>query len=139
MRKSVSCPVQPFTRFTACCGTAFLYAVEWGIILKSPVPLDGPKQSTQERGIWTEDEMRAALASMDDPILHLAVHLTLVGALWEGEVAGLMPEDIDFNAADGIGTFSVNKTMQRVKKQALELINNADPATKAQLRLALMT
>ena len=33
--------------------------------------------------------MRAALDSMEDPILHLAVHLTLVGALREGEVAGL--------------------------------------------------
>ena len=27
------------------------------------------------------EEMRAALDSMEDPILHLAVHLTLVGAL----------------------------------------------------------
>ena len=46
--------------------------------------------------------MRAALDSMEDPILHLAVHLTLVGALREGEVAGLTPEDIDFDAANGI-------------------------------------
>ena len=32
---------------------------------------------------------------MEDPILHLAVHLTLVGALREGEIVGLTPEDID--------------------------------------------
>ena len=32
--------------------TAFLYAVEWGILLKSPVPLEGPKKTTQERSIW---------------------------------------------------------------------------------------
>ena len=38
---------------------------------------------------------------MEDPILHLAVHLTLVGALREGEIVGLTPEDIDFDAADG--------------------------------------
>ena len=49
--------------------------------------------------------MRAALDSMEDPILHLAVHLTLVGALREGEIVGLTPEDLDFDAADGIGTF----------------------------------
>ena len=50
--------------------------------------------------------MRAALDSMEDPILHLAVHLTLVGALREGEIVGLTPEDIDFDAADGtINTF----------------------------------
>ena len=86
-------------------GTAFQYAVGWGIFVKSPVPVDCPKKSTQERTIWTVEEMRAALDSMDDPILHLAVHLTLVGALREGEIVGLTPEDLDFDAADGIGTF----------------------------------
>ena len=50
------------------------------------------------------------------PILHLAVHLTLVGALREGEVAGLTPEDIDFDAANGMGTFTVDRSMQRVQK-----------------------
>lgn len=63
--------------------------------------------------------MWAALASMEDPILHLAVHLTLVGALREGEVAGLTPEDLDFEGADGTGTFRINKCMQRVQKASL--------------------
>ena len=99
--------------------TAFRYAVEWDIILRSPVPVDSPKKSTQERSIWEVSEMQAALASMDDPILHLAVHLTLVGALREGEVAGLTPEDIDFDGADGTGTFSINKSMQRIQKASL--------------------
>ena len=105
--------------------TAFLYAVEWGIQLKSPVPLEGPKKTTQERSIWSVEEMRAALASMEDPILHLAVHLTLVGALREGEVAGLTPEDIDFDAAGGGGTFSVNKAMQRVQKESLSQVGDS--------------
>ena len=82
-------------------GTAFQYAIEWGILVKSPVPVDSPKKSTQERTIWTVEEMRAALDSMEAPILHL----TLVGALREGEIVGLTPEDLDFDAADGIGTF----------------------------------
>ena len=86
-------------------GTAFQYAVEWGILVKSPVPVDSPKKSTPERTIWTVEEMRAALDSMEGPTLHLAVHLTLVGALREGEIVGLTPEDFDFDAADGIGTF----------------------------------
>ena len=51
---------------------------------------------------------------MEDPILHLAVHLTLVGALREGEVAGLTPEDLDFEGADGTGTFRSNKCTHRV-------------------------
>ena len=76
--------------------------MEWGILIKSPVPVEAPKKTTQERSIWEVEEMRAALDSMEDPILHLAVHLTLVGALREGEVAGLTPEDIDFDAANGM-------------------------------------
>ena len=98
---------------------SFLLAVEWGILIKSPVPVEAPKKTTQERSIWEVDEMRAALDSMEDPILHLAVHLTLVGALREGEVAGLTPEDIDFDAANGMGTFTVNKSMQRIQKASL--------------------
>ena len=78
---------------------------------------------TQERSIWEVDEMRAALDSMEDPILHLAVHLTLVGALREGEVAGLTPEDIDFDAANGMGTFTVNRSMQRVQKDTLAQVD----------------
>ena len=105
-------------------GTAFQYAVEWGILVKSPVPVDSPKKSTQERTIWTVEEMRAALDSMEDPILHLAVHLTLVGALREGEIVGLTPEDLDFDAADGIGTFRINKSMQRVRKEALNQVDD---------------
>ena len=66
---------------------SFLLAVEWGILIKSPVPVEAPKKTTQERSIWEVDEMRAALDSMEDPILHL----TLVGALREGEVAGCPP------------------------------------------------
>ena len=97
-------------------GTAFQYAVEWGILVKSPVPVDSPKKSTQERTIWTVEEMRAALDSMEDPILHLAVHLTLVGALREGEIVGLTPEDLDFDAADGIGTFRADS--QKVPQMA---------------------
>ena len=78
----------------------------------------------QERTIWTVEEMRAALDSMEDPILHLAVHLTLVGALREGEIVGLTPEDLDFDAADGIGTFRINKSMQRVRKEALNQVDD---------------
>ena len=102
---------------------SFLLAVEWGILIKSPVPVEAPKKTTQERSIWEVEEMRAALDSMEDPILHLAVHLTLVGALREGEVAGLTPGDLDFDAADGRGTISVNKALQRADKVALSKID----------------
>ena len=104
-------------------GTAFQYAVEWGILVKSPVPVDSPKKSTQERTIWTVEEMRAALDSMEDPILHLAVHMSMILSLREGEILGLQPSDLDFDAADGRGTISVSKTMQRANKDALEKLD----------------
>ena len=56
-------------------------------------------------------------------VLPLAVHLTLVGALREGEVAGLTPEDIDFDASNGMGTFTVNRSMQRVQKDTLAQVD----------------
>ena len=31
---------------------SFLLAVEWGILIKSPVPVEAPKKTTQERSIW---------------------------------------------------------------------------------------
>ena len=94
--------------------TAFQYAVEWGILIKSPVPVDSPKKSIQERAIWDADEMWAALASMEDPILHLAVHLTLVGALREGSTTTLVLKKIK--------TASSNRTifMTAVLKEELK-------------------
>ncbi len=56
---------------------------------------------------------------MEDPILHLAVHLTLVGALRRQGRFGSDPGRLDFDAANGIGTFTVDRSMQRVRKEAL--------------------
>lgn len=69
--------------------------------------------------------MLAALQSIQNPALHLAVHLSLILSLREGEILGLQPEDLDFEAADGRGTITINKTMQRAYKDALARI---DPA-----------
>lgn len=99
--------------------TVFSYAVDWNIINKSPVPRDGPKTSTEERKIWDEETVAQALKDIDDPMLHLAVHLTFVGALRQGELLGLTPEDLDYEAANGRGTISISKTLQRIPKEAL--------------------
>ena len=105
--------------------TAFSYAVEWDPVHKSPLPRDAPKVNTEERTIWDEDTMLAALQTMDNPALHLAVHLSMILSLREGEILGLQPEDLDFNAAGGRGSISVSRTMQRANKEALTKI---DPA-----------
>lgn len=41
----------------------------------------------------------------------------------EGEILGLQPSDLDFDAADGRGAISVSKTMQRANKDALEKLD----------------
>ena len=64
--------------------------------------------------------MSAALQTIENPALHLAVHLSMILSLREGEILGLQPSDLDFDAADGRGTILVNKTMQRANKDALE-------------------
>ena len=67
----------------------------------------------------------AALQTMDNPALHLAVHLSMILSLREGEILGLQPENLNFDAADGWGTVTVSRTMQRASKEALAKI---DPA-----------
>ena len=105
--------------------TAFSYAVEWDLVHKSPLPRDAPKVNTEERTIWDEHTMLAALQTMDNPALHLAVHLSMILSLREGEILGLQPEDLNFDAANGRGTVTVSRTMQRASKEALAKI---DPA-----------
>lgn len=100
--------------------TAFSYAVEWGLLLKSPIPREAPKSTSEERAIWDEKTMLAALQTMTDPTLHLAVHLSMILSLRVGEILGLQPGDIDFDAADGRGTITVGRSLQRTEKAALE-------------------
>ena len=90
------------------------------MIHKIPLPRDAPKINIEERTIWDEKTMLAALQTIENPALHLAVHMSMILSLREGEILGLQPGDIDFDAADGRGTISVSKTMQRANKDALE-------------------
>ena len=103
--------------------TAFSYAVEWDLIHKIPLPRDAPKVNIEERTIWDEKTMLAAMQTIENPALHLAVHMSMILSLREGEILGLQPSDLDFDAAEGRGTISVSKTMQRANKDALEKLD----------------
>ena len=81
------------------------------------------KTNSEERTIWDEKTMLAALQTIENPALHLAVHLSMILSLREGEIPGLQPSDLDFYAADGRGTILVNKIMQRANKDALEKLD----------------
>ena len=103
--------------------TAFSYAVEWDLIHKIPLPREAPKANNEERTIWDEKTILAALNTIEHPALHLAVHMSMILSLREGEILGLQPSDLNFDAADGRGTISVSKTMQRANKDALEKLD----------------
>lgn len=100
--------------------TAFSYAVDWDLIHKSPTPREAPKINTEERTIWDERTMLAALQTIENPALHLAVHMSMILSLREGEILGLQPGDLDFDAANGRGTITVGRSLQRTEKAALE-------------------
>ena len=93
------------------------------MIHKIPLPRDAPKVNIEERTIWDEKTMLAALQTIENPALHLAVHMSMILSLREGEILGLQPSDLDFDAADGRGTISVNKALQRADKVALSKID----------------
>ena len=69
--------------------TAFSYAVDWDLIHKSPTPREAPKINTEERTIWDERTMLAALQTIENPALHLAVHMSMILSLHVGEILGL--------------------------------------------------
>ena len=46
--------------------TAFSYAVEWDLIHKIPLPRDAPKVNIEERTIWNEKTMLAALKTIEN-------------------------------------------------------------------------
>ena len=58
--------------------TAFSYAVEWDLIHKIPLPRDAPKVNIEERTIWDEKTMLAALQTIENPALHQAVLMSMI-------------------------------------------------------------
>ena len=98
--------------------TAFDKAVDWRMIESNPVVCDAPKKNKTERHIWTPEMVKQALDDIKHPMLHLAVHLAFICSLRIGETVGLTWEDIDFDH----NLIHVRHTLQRVNKEALELI-----------------
>ena len=120
---------------------SFLLAVEWGILIKSPVPVEAPKKTTQERSIWEVDEMRAALDSMEDPSADMLVntyaHIQQSSRVELGKKfeSGFYakPDTPSPQAVPAAGEPATSMTA------LLELLKDADPEMKAKLRLALLT
>lgn len=98
----------------------FALAVDWNLLRENPVRMAPPPRSTREACIWTPDEMFHALDEMKTKHdqLYLAVHTAFVCAMRIGEAVGLRWSNVDF-AHDLI---TINRTLQRVQKSALEAL-----------------
>jgi len=85
------------------------------MIDSNPVTCSAPKRKETERNIWTPEMIRMALNDIEQPLLHLAVHLTFIGSLRLGEALELTWDNVDFDH----NLIRIRQTLQRVQKDSL--------------------
>ncbi len=110
--------------------SAFGQAVKWELIQKNPV-LNAtlPKHESQKREIWTAETLLKALELCDDDILSLAINLAFSCSLRMGELLGLTWDCVEISEsriAENDAFIYVNKELQRVNKDTMELLDKKD-------------
>ena len=70
---------------------------EWGLRLKSPMPREAPKSTSEERAIWDEKTMLAALQTMTDPDVYKrqALHQRIAELKIQHDDALAVVKDLD--------------------------------------------
>ena len=110
-----------------CC---FGQAVRWEIIEKNPaINAMVPKHKKQEREIWTAETLLQATELCKDKRLKLSINLAFACSLRMGELLGLTWDCVDISEEairTGYASISVNKELQRVKKSAMNDLDNKD-------------
>ena len=110
-----------------CC---FGQAVRWEIIEKNPaINAMVPKHKKQEREIWTAETLLQATELCKDKRLKLSINLAFACSLRMGELLGLTWDCVDISEEairTGYASISVNKELQRVKKSAMNDLENKD-------------
>lgn len=110
--------------------SAFNQAVKWELMTRNPV-LNAtlPKEEHQKREIWTAETLMHALEVCDDDILSLAINLSFACSLRMGEMLGLTWDCVDIseeNLKDNNASIYVNKELQRVNRDVMEVLENKD-------------
>lgn len=109
---------------------AFNQAVKWEMMARNPVDhATLPKAESKQRDIWTADILIKALEACDDDILKLAINLAFSCSLRMGEMLGLTWDCIDIAPASieaGQASIYVEKELQRVNREAMEVLNEKD-------------
>ena len=108
----------------------FNQALKWELVEKNPAMLATvPKHKQEERAIWTAEELFHALDVCEDEQLKLCINLAFSCSLRVGELLGLTWDCVDVSEesiASGYASITVNKEIQRVRKDTLKLLEEKD-------------
>lgn len=109
---------------------AFKQAVRWEIISRNPFDvamMQRPKY--KRRDIWDADTIRKALDECTDGKLYVAINLSFACSLREGEILGLMWNNVHISD-DDIGKDDahvyIDKELMRASKNAIEALDKKD-------------
>lgn len=103
--------------------SAFEQAVLWEYVPRNPFQkANVPKVFLSEILMLTIDEIKTLIQNCDNQMLSIAIHLAFAGSLRKGEILALTWDDVDFQK----GTISVSKTLKRVRRDAVDVLNGKD-------------
>lgn len=106
---------------------AFNQAVKWEMTTKNPcLNATLPKEEHKPREIWDADTLFKAISLCDDDLLILSLNLAFACSLRMGEMLGLTWDCVDISDESieaGRAFLFVNKELQRVNKDALEVLD----------------
>ena len=94
----------------------------WKVIDEDLVVCERPAKGSKEVTPWDNSTLFDILEHMQDPLLHLAVHMAFVGTMRVGETVSIQWEQVDFEKSK----IHIKQTLQRVKKSTLEKLKPAD-------------
>lgn len=109
------------------------YAARWGYLdanKTNPATLATlPKAKKNKRKVWSVDTFREAVASCDDSLLSLYLHLAFSCSLRIGEISGLTWDSVvidERSIASGDARVHINKEVARVSVEAMEKLPQTD-------------
>ena len=103
--------------------SAFEQAFLWEYMPRNPFrKANIPKVFPSEILMLTDNEIKTLIQNCDNQMLSISIHLAFAGSLRKGEILALTWDDVDFEN----GSISVNKTLKRVRRDAVDVLNRKD-------------
>ena len=108
----------------------FRQAVKWGLMEKNPaIDATVPKHKKEKRKIWTAEMLMQAIDACDNKWVKVAFHLSFTATLRLEEVLALTWDCVDISEeaiAENRAYITVNKIIERVSKNAVDVLNGKD-------------